>query len=368
VSDVKVETKGSKRKTGLPFIDCDIHNEVPSPEELKPYLSQRWRQYMEMVGTRTYHGYAQHIPYPKGNAGGTRQDAWPPNGGIPGSDLNFMREQLLDPLNMEIGILNCLYRVAEQLNDEFSAALARAVNDWQMAEWLDKEPRLRASIVIPYENAEFAVEEIHRVASHPGFVQVLFLPRTREPLGRRKYWKIYEAAENHGLPIAIHFAGLGGNAITSHGFPSYYIEDHTTMAQAFQCQVISLVCEGVFERFPGLRVALLEGGFAWMPSLMWRLDQQWKRLHAEVPFLKRKPSEYIREHMRVTTQPMEEPPKLEYLMQAIEWLGSEEMLMFSTDYPHWDYDSPELAFPAKFPIELKKKIFYDNARAFYRFG
>lgn len=351
----------------ISFIDCDIHNVVPADNVLKPYLPLRWRNYMDMIGLRSYHGFAQNIPYPKGNAGGTREDAWPPSGVLPGADLGFMREQLLDVYPIEYGVLNCLYRAGEQLHDEYSAALCRAVNDWQIAEWLDPEPRLRASIVIPYENAEFAVEEIQRAAKHPGFVQVLILPRTREPLGRRKYWKIYEAAESLGLPIALHFGGLGGNAITSHGFPSYYIEDHTVMAQAFQCQVISLVCEGVFERFPNLKVMLVEGGFAWLPSLMWRLDKTWKRLKEEVPILTRKPSEYIREHMRVTTQPIEEPPKPEYLLQVIEQLGTDKMLMFATDYPHWDFDAPDQVFPPKFPQKLKHKIFYENAQVFYQF-
>jgi predicted TIM-barrel fold metal-dependent hydrolase len=197
-------------------------------------------------------------------------------------------------------------------------------------------------------------------------VQVMFMPRTREPMGRRKYWKIYEAAEYHGLPIGVHFGGLGGNAITSSGFPSYYIEDHTDMAQAFHCQVISMVCEGVFERFPKLKMVMMEGGFSWVPSIMWRLDKHWKRLHAEVPFLKRMPSEYIREHMLFTTQPMEEPPVVDYLLQVIEHMGSDEMLMFATDYPHWDYDSPDMAFPPRFPEALKQKIYLDNARKLYR--
>ena len=360
-----VETE-RKKKTGIPFIDCDIHNELPSIDALKPYLPLRWRNYLDLFGLRSYHGFAANIPYPKGNPGGTREDAWPASGKLPGSDLNFMQEQLLDAHHLKFGILNCLFRAAEQLNDEYAAALSRAINDWQIAEWLDKEPRLRASILIPYENAELAAEEIHRLGEHPGFVQILILHRTREPLGRRKYWKIYEAAEKYDLPIGIHFGGMGGSAITSHGFPSYYLEDHTVMAHALQCQVISMVCEGIFERFPGLRVALIEGGFAWLPTLMWRLDKHWNRLKEEVPFLTRKPSEYIRQHMRVTTQPMEEPPKLEYLLQVIKHLGSDDMLMFATDYPHWDYDSPDLAFPAKFPKQLKERIYYDNARSFYR--
>jgi uncharacterized protein len=114
-----------------------------------------------------------------------------------------------------------------------------------------------------------------------------------------------------------------------------------------------------------LRVVIMEGGFAWVPSLMWRLDKHWKRLREEVPFLKRPPSAYIREHMWFTTQPMEEPNNPKHLLQVIEHFGSDDMLMFSTDYPHWDFDDPDRAFQVKLPSELKLKIFSENARALY---
>lgn len=359
--------RSGKLKTG--FIDCDIHNIVPAVSALEPYLEPRWIRHAEIYGMRSHHGFAQGIPYPKVSpGGGSRVDAWPPSGLPPGADLGFMQQQHLDPLPIEYGILNCLYpKVAEQLNDEYGAALARATNDWQIAEWLEKDSRLRASIVVPYENAEMAAQEIERVGDHPGFVQIVLLPRTKEPLGRRRYWKMYEAAERHGLPVGIHFAGLGGNPITSSGWPSYYIEDHTVMSMAFQSQVISLVYEGVFERFPNLRVVLMEGGFAWLPSLMWRLDKLWRRLRDEVPHLKRRPSEYIREHMWATTQPMEEPHNPKHLLQVIEQLESDDMLMFATDYPHWDYDDPDRAFQVRVPADLKRKIFSENARALYTF-
>jgi uncharacterized protein len=367
VERVIQKERPDKTKTG--FIDCDIHNIVPSVGALEPYLESRWIHHAETFGMRGHHGFAKGIPYPKVSpGGGSRVDSWPPSGLPPGADLGFMKQQHLDPLPIEYGILNCLYpKVGEQLNEEYGGALARATNDWQVAEWLDKDSRLRASIVVPYENAEFAAEEIERVGDHPGFVQVVLLPRTKEPLGKRRYWKMYEAAERHDLPIGIHFAGLGGNPITSSGWPSYYIEDHTVMSMAFQSQVISLVCEGVFERFPKLRVVLMEGGFAWLPALMWRLDKLWERVGHEVPHLKRRPSEYIRNHMWATTQPMEEPRNPKHLLQVIDHLGSEDMLMFATDYPHWDYDDPDRAFQATVPAELKRKIFSENARALYRF-
>ena len=84
------------------------------------------------------------------------------------------------------------------------AAFARALNDWVAKEWLDRDPRLRASIVVPMQNIEYAVDEIERCAKDRRFVQVLVLAMQEVPLGRRHYWPIYAAAERHGLPLGIH--------------------------------------------------------------------------------------------------------------------------------------------------------------------
>lgn len=140
------------------------------------------------------------------------------------------------------------------------------------------------------------------------------------------------------------------------------------MAQIFQSQVISLIVEGVFDKFPELRVALIESGVTWLPSLMWRLDKEWKGLRREVPWVKRLPSQYIRDHIRLTTQPLDAPPDLQHVQQIIEQLGSDELLMFATDYPHWHFDAPGEAFPAGLPASLERKIKFENARAFYRLG
>ena len=139
------------------------------------------------------------------------------------------------------------------------------------------------------------------------------------------------------------------------------------MSQVFQAQVLSLVSEGVFDQFPSLRVALIETGVTWMPSLMWRFDKEWRGLRHLTPWVKRLPSAYIREHMRMTLQPIDEPPTAEQLLQIIGQLDSDDFLMFSTDYPHWHFDSPEGAFPAKLPTSLARKILSENAKEFYRF-
>jgi predicted TIM-barrel fold metal-dependent hydrolase len=343
-------------------IDGDIHNDLPSPQALLPFLPAEWRDYHARFGN---FGYSA-TTYPRINPNAARHDAWPPEGGIPGSSLEFMREQLLDGWNIEYGILNCLIGAGARRLEQ-SAAVAQAINEWQVAAWLDPEPRLRASLVVPYEDGQLAAAEIDRAAKDRRFVQALLIARTAEPLGRRKYWPLYEAAVRNDLPVGIHFGGSGGYGFTGAGRPSYYIEDHAGMSQAFQSQVISLVCEGVFERFPTLKIVLIEGGFAWLPPLMWRLDAAFRRLRAETPHLKRLPSEYIREHFWITTQPMEEPTKPAQFHELLEELGMSDRLIFATDYPHWDFDAPDQAFPVRLDPALERRIMADNAKALYKF-
>jgi predicted TIM-barrel fold metal-dependent hydrolase len=343
------------------LVDCDIHNELP-PGALEPYLTRRWRDYDRTYGDRGDGGSA----YPKGAPRAARADAWPPSGLPPGADLGFLREHHLDAYDVRYGVLNCLTTACRQQNPGYAAALCRAVNEWQVADWLEKEPRLRAGIVVPYEDAGLAAAEIDRAAAHPGFVQVLLLVRTDEPLGRRRYRPIFEAAVRNGLPVGIHFGGgRGHNPLTASGWPSFYVEDHTAMAQAFQAQVVSLVVEGVFEELPTLRVVLIEGGFGWLPSLMWRMDKHWARLADEVPHLMRPPSAYVREHIWVTTQPIEEPPDPRDLLAVFDNMGGTDRIMFSTDYPHWDFDDPGRALRVKLPSEARAQIFGGNALALY---
>ena len=91
-----------------------------------------------------------------------------------------------------------------QFSEDLGVAFARALNDWIAQEWLDRDARLRASIVVPMQNAEYAVDEINRCAPDRRFVQVMLLVGSENTLGRRQYWPIYAAAERHGLPIGIH--------------------------------------------------------------------------------------------------------------------------------------------------------------------
>jgi predicted TIM-barrel fold metal-dependent hydrolase len=253
----------------------------------------------------------------------------------------------------------------EERNLDYAAALSHAVNEWQLETWVRPEPRLRAGLVVPQEDAAFAVEEIDARAGDPAFAQILISPRSSDPLGHRRYWPIYEAAQRAGCPIALHVQGFsGGHASTASGYPTYYMQEHYVMTGNMQGTVASLVFEGVFERFPKLKVVLIEGGFAWAPALCWRMDKHWERLRTETPQVKRPPSEYVREHIWFTTQPIEEPDDPQHLADVIARVGWDR-LMFSTDYPHWDFDDPQHVFRFKASDADKARVLRDNAKALY---
>ncbi len=351
----------------LELIDCDIHPRLRAIDDLKPYMSRRWWDYLQTYGSRKRHGFAKGHPYPKSQpSDGARRDAWPPNGGPPGSDLAFMQKQHLDFYGVDVGVMNPLWVGASDQNQDLSAALASAHNDWQIDLWADKDARLRPSIVVPYEDAATSVAEIHKRAVDKRFCQVFLLSRTSEALGRKRYWPIYEAAVANNLPIGIHVFGYSGWPISNTGWPSFYIEEMAEHATACSAMITSMIMEGLFERFPTLKIVVIEAGFAWLPSLGWRLDRNFERMRDELPHLKRKPSEYLRDHIYITTQPIEETERPEHLTDIIDWIGWDRV-MFASDYAHWDFDDPIFAVPPQWGEEKRTKIYSRNARSVFRF-
>ncbi len=348
----------------LAVADCDIHPATRSDKDLHPWLERKWIDHIAQFGRPARHGWISGPAYPKAQPNASRRDAYPPEGGRQGSSLSFMQVQHLDANNVELGILNPLGSGQGVQNPDLSNAICHATNEWQIAEWTGKDSRLKGSVVVNYEDGPEAAAEIRRYAGNKNFVQVLLLTRTAEPLGARRYWPIYEAASEAGLAVAIHAFGYGGNPITTAGWPSYYIEEMVGHAQTSEAVVTSLVTEGVFARFPKLKVIMVEGGFAWAPPLAWRLDKTWKRLKAETPLLTRAPSEYIRDHVWWTSQPMEEPEPREHLLDTIGWMGWDRLL-FATDYPHWDFDDPATCLPLKLDEAQRRAFFRANADAVY---
>jgi predicted TIM-barrel fold metal-dependent hydrolase len=344
-------------------VDADVHPAPRSPDELRAYVPEPWRsrswaeQIFDAVGSPVYEAPNK----------AQRRDAYPPGGGPPASSPEFTERQLFEEAGVDYAILFPL-TVRPLTNPEHEAALCAATNAWLADTWLSRynaHGRYRGTLRVCSARPDLAVREIERWAGHPYFVQVMLNPYTRAPYGQAQYHPIYEAAERHGLPVALHVnRSPGMGLLTPVGFASYFFEHHSLYPLMYAAHLTSLVMEGVFERFPDLRVVFVEGGFGWLVPLLWRLDGRWRELAAEVPWVKRLPSQYLRDHIRFTTQPIEEPPAFSQLLQVLEWMEAERTLMFATDYPHWDFDDP-LQTVRRLPEPLRRRILCDNALEFY---
>jgi len=343
-------------------IDCDLHPAVPGMSALMPYLDDYWR---EMVSVRALDRLNLSLTsYPQNAPLSCRPDWTLDQGRKPGSSLEAMQAHVLNPCQSRFGILNCLYGAQVFHSEDMAAAFCRATNDWIRDEWLNHDPRLRASITIAAHNTELAVAEIERRADDFRFVQVLMLVSGEVTLGRRQLWPIYQMAERLGLAIGIHAGSAYRYAPTAAGWPSYYVEDYIAQSCAFESQLQSMISEGVFAKFPKLKVVAIESGLTWLSGFIWRADKTWKGLRAEVPWVTRVPSEVIRNHVRFTVQPIDAADEREAILRLTDHLKSDELLLFSTDYPHWQFDG-EAALPDGLPDPLFRKILGENALATY---
>ena len=213
-----------------------------------------------------------------------------------------MASHFLDVYDIDFAVMNPMESMEHCVSPDahYSAAALTAINTHFIDDWLPVDERYLASIMVAFSNIELAVEEIHRLGAHPRVCQVLLVSGSPFPLGHSYFHPIYEAAVAYDLPVAIHpglegvgIAGSGGTA----GLVANYLEWHTLLATSYMTQLVSLVVEGVFEKFPTLKYVFVEGGVAWLPALMWRLDKNWKALRSTTPWLTRRPSEIIQDHI-----------------------------------------------------------------------
>jgi uncharacterized protein len=320
---------------GPAIIDTDVHNTMG---DLIPYLPKQWHDTWR----------AQHIGAPgmwRNPRGVSRRDADTPDGGAPASDPWFLIEDHLDRFDIDYAVLTGPGGIRLTPDPDYCNAIVSAYNEGLIERWLGVSDRLKGSIMVNGNDPGSAATEIRRHAKHPDMVQVIMSSTTLMPLGNRFYHPIYEAAVECGLPVAIHPGAEGAGMAyppTPAGYPSTYIEWHNIIPINYMAQVNSMVCEGVFEKFPSLMLVALEGGLAWLPHLMWRMNKNYKALRDTVPWLKQLPSEYVKQHVRLSTQPIEEPEQPSQMRSMLEMMSAEQTVVFSSDYPHWDNDNPRM--------------------------
>jgi predicted TIM-barrel fold metal-dependent hydrolase len=345
-------------------VDSDVHP-VPKRGEIVQYIPEPWRSKYFLtrnVGEQIYYDAPDYA-----HSYAMRTDTFPPNGEFPGSDPDMAFRQLIMEAGSDIAILEPGAYPARI--PEAQHAMAAALNDWQANHWLDSHnnwhQRWRGSICAAIEDPEASAREIERWADHPYMAQILIKAEPRPPWGNPKYDPIWAAASKHDMPVSCHLSRSQFDElpIPPVGFPSYNHDFMVTYSLLAANQVMSLIFDGVFDRFPTLRIVFVEHAFTWILPLMWRMDAIYDARKSWVD-IKRKPSEYVKEHIKFTTQPLDYPEDKTELTRALEWMECDKILLYSSDYPHWTFDDPRWLVK-HLPKAARDAVMFKNGIATY---
>ena len=262
------------------LVDCDIHQRWKDEQEVIQYLPDRYKDRGIQSPEILYDNVAEF----------SRRDAIPDDGNRPGSDLEKMKNHHLNEYGVDYAILtgDSYLNLTALPNRDYAAELAVASNKWTINRWLSEGGPFVGSLIAAPQKPERMAEMIRDLGEHPRIVQIVMPYASQLPYGHEYYWPMYEAAEEMGLPIAMHPYTEGHGVTqppTGAGHPDTYFEWHTLLGTYGMGQLVSLTAEGVFAKFPNLKWVFLEGGLSWVPHFLWRMDKNWKALRAQIPYL-----------------------------------------------------------------------------------
>jgi predicted TIM-barrel fold metal-dependent hydrolase len=262
---------------------------------------------------------------------------------------------------------NQLLELPNQPDNDLEIAVSNAFIDYMLDKFLGKYPEILTCVYVPANSPEKSTELIDRVGSEKGIVGIIMSPTRPGPLAGDESWNpVYEAAQRRGLPICFHAEAYAYPLVDRFNREKYLPIHALSFPIPIITQLTSIVVDGVLERFPGLKFVFIEGGVTWIPWIMYRLDSEYLMRRNEAPLLTKLPSEYIR-NFYFTSQPLERPQNRRDLEWIFRAFNAETQLMYASDYPHWDFDSPSVIYDLPFlSKESKEKILGENARKLFK--
>lgn len=352
----------------IPVIDCDCHvYETTAMPEIAAYIQnpavrrpfERYSQFMlahaflpgnlgdRMVAGRIKTDLDQVLPQ------GEFEGIHPIAAGL----LNSMNQMAID---YSILFPTPMLTLGTHPQLEVEVELARAYNRWLVDRVLPASDRIKTMPYLPLSDPDASVEFIEEFAGKPGVVGFMVTAVRYQPIHQNRFVKVFAALNERSLPLAFHSGPnwsdrpfeqlnrfLGVHAL---GFPFYAM-----------IQLTNLVLNGIPERFPKMKLIFMEAGQAWVQLLIARLDAEYRQRSSEAPLLKRLPSEYIRE-MYFTTQPLEQLDNSDHTRAMFEEINGESQLLYSSDYPHQDFDLPTQVYDLPFlSDQARRAILGGNA-------
>jgi predicted TIM-barrel fold metal-dependent hydrolase len=307
------------------LIDADFVAQRAEVAAIAEHLSPDWREHLSTGGGLAGSGYSlPSIPY-------RTRSSLPSDP----AEARARSRELLGRRGVVAAVLDpgTSARLSGIPNAVMAAEIARATNDWLRERWLAEDDRLHGSILVGPRDGELAAREVRRLGGEARMACVV-VGHPPVLLGDRSLHPLFGAAAELGLPIRLEAGGAfaGSNPGPAPvGHPTSLFEYRLHSPYGAIAHLISVICEGVFERFPDLRLVLSGFGVAWLPSLLWRLDQEYAAAGAELPRrLRRVPSEIVREHVGFTTWGLERPAHPAALSSLLATVDAQDLLLYAS--------------------------------------
>lgn len=359
----------------FPIVDVDSHH----------YEDRRWDEIIPYIDDDSIRDWARAMTERSGKAGATTiTTAQVGNQEVSGRILRAGRNQLaeqadltaaqrrhddvtrmlwaMDMMGIDYTIMfpTPMLHLSLHPAAEVEVALARAYSRWLTEELLPQDDRIRTLIYLPFNDPAGCLRTIEEFGDTPGVEGFMVTSIRYRPVHSNEYAPVYAALQERGLPLAFHAAyNWHEQSMTQ---LNKFISAHA-LGFSF-CNIIhmtNMIVNGIPERFPGLKLLWVESGLAWIPFLMQRLDNEYLMRTSECPLLTRMPSDYMRE-MYYSTQPMERTASTGMMRESFEMMNAENSLLYSSDYPHWDFDVPSVIYDLPFLSEAaKRRILGANA-------
>jgi predicted TIM-barrel fold metal-dependent hydrolase len=282
----------------------------------------------------------------------------------PHRDITLMR-RWMDAMGVDIACLfpTPMLNLSLSPNVAVQTGLAWAYNRWLCERILAEEPRIKSMIYLPFHDPEACIKTVDYFTGKPGVIGFMVTSTHHRSVFENDYIKLYAMLQERGYPLAFHSAT--GSEAGLRLFNKFFGVHALGFCWHNMVYLTNWIISAMPERFPKLKTIWIESGLAWVPFLMQRLDNEYMMRSSEVPLLKRKPSDYMRE-MYFSTQPMEMVDNREALELTFKLVNAESQLLYASDFPHWDMDLPSTIYDLPFVSEQgKRDILGGNAQRLF---
>jgi predicted TIM-barrel fold metal-dependent hydrolase len=341
------------------IVDCDAHHyENEHFGQILPYMENDVLRQLTMSGQSK--GRQGILPGPIGYQDmGGRVTRYPMRSSEKTEPDRLRDVQLGERWMDAMGVdYSCLFptgllNVGMHPLKEMEVELCWAYNRWLTEEVLpETKGRMYSMLSLPFSDPDASLRHVETFGARKGVTGFMVTTvRSSMAVHDNAYMKVYRAIEERGLGLAFHSAPNWGEPIfkSCNRFFSVHALGFTWY-NILHCT--NWVVNGLCERFPKLPVMWVESGLAWIPFLMQRLDHEYMLRPSEAPLLKKKPSDYMRD-MYYSSQPME-VQDIEAMECTFRMINAETQLLYSSDYPHWDFDLPSTIYDLPFLSDKAK--------------